>query len=73
MLYPVSCTAVCSYVKKVGVVSPNFGGPDPRRPTPQWLRPWSLLMSSYVPESDFGVNANEISRVWIEDRCCEGD
>jgi len=38
-----SCTAVCYvtvitlFIKKVGVVRPNFGGPDP--PTPHWLRP----------------------------------
>ena len=40
LLYPVSCTAGCYvtvitlFVKKVGVVRPNFGGPDPRPPPP---------------------------------------
>ena len=39
MVYPVSWTAVCYvtvitlFIKEVGVVRPNFGGPDP--PTPQ--------------------------------------
>ena len=38
MVYPVSCTAVCYvtvitlFIKKVGVVRPNFGGPDPHPP-----------------------------------------
>ena len=39
MIYPVSCTAVCYvtvitlFIKKVGVVRPNFKGPDPHDPT----------------------------------------
>jgi len=43
--FPVSCTAVCYvtvialFIKKVGVVRPNFGGSGPP-PDPQWLRPW---------------------------------
>jgi len=38
MVYPVSWSAVCYvtvitlFMKKVGVVRPNFGGPDPRPP-----------------------------------------
>ena len=42
MVYPVSCTAVCYvtvitlFIKKVGVVRPNFLGAPTR---PQWLRP----------------------------------
>jgi len=50
MVYPVSWTAVCYvtvvtlFIKKVGVVRPNFGGPDP--PTPQWLRPWFVVCSA---------------------------
>jgi len=37
--HPVSCTAVCYvtvitlFIKKVGVVRPNFGGSDPRLPS----------------------------------------
>jgi len=44
MVYPVSWTALCYitvitlFIKKVGVIRPNFGGPDPP-PAPQWLRP----------------------------------
>jgi len=44
MVYPVSWTAVCYvtvialFIKKVGVIRPNFGGSGP--PIPQWLRPW---------------------------------
>jgi len=39
MVYPVSCTAVCYvtvitlFIKKVGVVHPNFGGPPPQTPS----------------------------------------
>jgi len=47
MVYAVSCTAVCCvtviitlFIKKVGVVHPNFGGSGPPRP-PQLLRPCS--------------------------------
>ena len=38
MIFPVSCTAVCYvtvitlFITNVGVVRPNFGGPDPPRP-----------------------------------------
>jgi len=38
MVYPISCTAVCYvtvitlFIEKVGVVHPNFGGPDPPDP-----------------------------------------
>ena len=47
MVYPFLWTAVCYvtvitfFVKKVGVVLPNFGGPDPL--DPQWLRPWFYM------------------------------
>ena len=50
MVYPVLCTAGCYvmvitlFIKKVGVVRPNLGGPDP--PTPQWLRPCGKQLTS---------------------------
>jgi len=44
MVYPVSCTAACSYVK-VGVVRPNFGGgPDPPNPLSG-----CALATSFIP------------------------
>ena len=52
MVYPVSWTAVCYvtiitlFIKKVGVVRPNFGCPDPR---PLWLRPWLTELRFYIP------------------------
>ena len=54
MVYPVSCTAVCYvtvitlFIKKVGVVHPNFGGPDPLNP--QWLRPWVFAALTIVTD-----------------------
>ena len=53
MVYPVSCTAGCYvtiitlFIKKVGVVRPNFGGPD--SPDPPVVAP---LISQLIIDSN---------------------
>ena len=62
MVYPVSCTAVCHvtvialFMKKVGAIRPNFGGPDAPPPISQWLRPWQSQFSSDIDINITNVN-----------------
>jgi len=46
--YVTYITVITLFIKKVGVVHPNFGGPDPLHP--QWLRPWVFAALTIVTD-----------------------
>ena len=68
MVYPDSCTAVCYvivitlFIKNVGVVTPNFGGPDPLT---------SPVVASLIAKNDWMHEpTRHFSFGWVECRNC---